>query len=168
MQKIFLGLLLLVASALGQQCSQAKITDVKATTSENLKLNTETAYVVTFKAQCAGNARNVPFYGEVNGNFLASSADASGETYEISWSQPIEKATSGQISVRIFDEENYNAYRKAQRSNGDLSKVKELQTVTFYHQGSYKGPSVQSELLVTVLFGVVFYFAQTIRNKIQA
>lgn len=110
----------------------------------------------------------MPFYGEVNGNFLTSSSDGSGETYEISWSEPVEKARSGQITVRIFDEENYGAYRKAQRSNGDLNKVKVLETVSLYHQGSYKGPSVQSELFVTILFVVIFYFAQTNRNKIQA
>ena len=99
---------------------------------------------------------------------MASSSDESGERYEISWSEPNEKARSGEIRVRIFDEEGFGAYKKAQRTNGDLSKVKELKTVSFYHQGAYRGPSVQTELLVTVLFGAVFYWAQSTRSKIQA
>lgn len=86
--------------------------------------------------------------------------------YEISWSEPIKKARSGEISVRIFDEEGYGAFRKAQRS-GDMSNVKELHTVKFYHQGTYKGPSIQIEFLVTILFGIIFYFARSSMNKIQ-
>lgn len=151
-----------------QHCNDPKFSDVKTFSSQDTKLNTETAYVVQFRVQCAGNAKNVPFFGAVNGNFLASSADESGERYEISWSEPTEKARSGEVVVRIYDEEGFSAYKKAQRTNGDLSKVKELKSVSFYHQGAYRGPSVQSELLVTVLFGAVFYWAQSIRNKIQA
>lgn len=97
---------------------------------------------------------------------MASSSDATGETYEISWTEPVKKARSGEIRVRIFDEEGYGSFRKSQRS-GDSSNVKELQTVTFYHQGSYKGPSIQIEFFVTILFGVIFYFAKSSINKIQ-
>ncbi|RNA23011.1 Translocon-associated subunit delta [Brachionus plicatilis] len=166
MISIIFGILLLATFSLGQQCNQAKIINVRTWTSENSKLNIETAYIIQFKAQCQNNARNVPFYGEIDGKFLVSSADATGETYEISWSEPIKKARSGEIKVRIFDEEGYGAFRKAQRS-GDFSKIKELHTVTLYHQGSYKGPSIQIEFLVTILFGVIFYFAKSSINKIQ-
>lgn len=99
---------------------------------------------------------------------MASSSDDSGENYEISWTEKNEKARSGEVSLKIYDEEGFGAIKKAQRSNGDLSKIKELKTVSFYHQGTYRGPKIQGELLVTFVFIAVFYWAQLTRSNIES
>ena len=56
---------------------------------------------------------------------------------KVSWSDS-QKTTSRSrdIKVRLFDEAGYSAIKKAQRNKEDVSKVKELNTVSFYHQVS--------------------------------
>ena len=70
--------------------------------------------------------------------------------------------------MRVFDEDGYAAVKKAQRNNEDSSKVKEIQTVSVYHKGAYTGPLFQTELVAILLFGGIFYWAQSTRNDIQA
>jgi len=107
-------------------------------------------------------------FAEINGVLLTSSSDESGEKYQIGWSEPHKTAHTGQIKLRLFDEEGFSAFKKAQRNNEDVKKVKELRIVEFYHQGLSSGPYVQSELLVTILFAVVYYWASKHRSLIQA
>ena len=54
--------------------------------------------------------------------------------FQISWTLNHKKATTGEIKLRIFDEDGLASVRKAQRNNEDVSKVKELTTVSFYHK----------------------------------
>ena len=53
--------------------------------------------------------------------------------YKIGWTEPVKTARSGEIRLRLFDEDGFAALKKAQRNNEDLSKVKELRTVSVYH-----------------------------------
>jgi translocon-associated protein subunit delta len=112
--------------------------------------------------------KNVAFFAELNGKLLSSSSDESGEKYQIGWSESHKTARTGQIKLRVFDEDGFSALKKAQRNNEDVSKVKEIRVIDFYHQGTYSGPYVQSELLVTILFAAVYYWASKNRSLIQA
>ena len=76
----FFATLLLATSAFGQNCPNAKFSDVKALASADARLNTETAYTVEFKVNCG---KFVPLYAEVNGVFLASSWDITGTKYQV-------------------------------------------------------------------------------------
>jgi hypothetical protein len=42
---------------LAQHCTNPKITDVQTFTTQDSKVNTETAYIVQFRVQCANNAK---------------------------------------------------------------------------------------------------------------
>ena len=75
---------------------------------------------------------------------------------------------SGEIKLRIFDEDGLASIRKAQRNNEDVSNVKELTTVSFYHKGAFSNIFVQSELIAVLVFGVLFYYAQSIRDSFQS
>lgn len=72
--------LLLATSALGQNCANAKFSDVKTSATADARLNIETAYTVEFKINCG---KYVPLYAEVNGVFLASSCDVTGTKYQV-------------------------------------------------------------------------------------
>lgn len=66
--------------------------------------------------------------------------------------------------MRIFDEEGFASAKKAQRNNEDLTKVKELKTISFYHKGAFSNFFIQSELVAVVVYGALFYLAQSIRD----
>ena len=166
MKSIIFGLFLCISAALA--CTNPKISDVQTFSTQDTNINTETAYVVQFRAQCGGNTKHGVFFAEVNGKLLPSSVDESGEKYQISWTEENKLAKSGEVKLRLFDDEGYSALKKAQRNNEDLGKVKELRTVSFYHQGTYRGPYLQSELVVIILFAFVYYCAYKHRSDIQA
>ena len=166
MKYVVFGLLLLVSAVMS--CTNPKISDVTTFTTQDTNINTETAFVVQFRAQCSGNTKHGQFFAEVNGNLLSSSVDESGERYQLSWTEENKVARTGEVRVRLFDEEGFSALKKAQRNNEDVSKVKELRTVSVYNKGTYKGPYLQSEIVVLFLFGAVFYWAQKNKSDIQA
>lgn len=58
--------------------------------------------------------------------------------------------------------------KKAQRNNEDLNKVKEIQTVGIYHPGASQVSFIQTELLATLLFAGIFYWAHTNKAAILA
>lgn len=78
--------------------------------------------------------KNLPFYAEVNGKFIPSTCDETGRKYQISWSENHKTASAGEIKLRIFDEDGFFNYKKAQRNNEDLSKIKEVHNISFEHQ----------------------------------
>ena len=57
--KYYIALLLIkiLFFFVSKACSNPKISDVKTFSTQDTKINTETAYVVEFRAQCAGNAK---------------------------------------------------------------------------------------------------------------
>jgi len=97
--------------------------------------------------------------------FLQHQATKLAKDIKLVGAKATKKATTGQIKVRLFDEEGYGAAKKAQRNNEDLSKVKELTTFFFTHKGAFSHFYVQSELLAVLVFGALFYYAQSIRDS---
>lgn len=90
--------------------------------------------MVEFRAQCGGaQAKNIIFYAEVKSKVISSSCDESGERYQLTWTDRNEVSRSGQIDLKIYDEDGVTALKKAQRAQTDTNQVKELQTVSFYH-----------------------------------
>ena len=131
------------------------------------KLNTETAYTVEFKVEC-GPIKSIPFYAEVDGVFIASSCDHTGQKYQFSWTADHKTAPAGDIELQVFDETGFFNIKKLQRNNEDASKVKPVKSFTFNHKANYRGPYLQSELVALVLFGSIFYVASSARSCIQA
>lgn len=86
----------------------------------------------------------------------------------MSWTEDVKASSKGELKVRIFDEDSYAQLRKAQRSNEDLHKVKELATVSVKHPGVFKGPLINSEFLALFLSAGIAYLAIFTRSKIQA
>lgn len=78
------------------------------------------------------------------------------------------KASSGNYALNLYDDDGFSAYRKAQRSGENTGSVKPLTKVNLYHSGTYKGAWVKSELLATVLVGGAAYVAFVTRNKLTS
>lgn len=57
---------------------------------------------------------------------------------KFAWSEPIEQARAGYVNVKVYDEEAFLALKKVQRGQGgDASKIKPVQTISFYHYVSF-------------------------------
>lgn len=85
---------------------------------------------------------------------------------QVSWTEEVKKAKSGNFNINLFDEEGYAALRKAIRNNEDLGSVKPLVSVLLNHPGAYQGPWVNSEFMAAALAVIVWYSAYTFRNKL--
>jgi translocon-associated protein subunit delta len=85
----------------------------------------------------------------------------------LSWTLPHKQAASGEIKIKVYDEEGFSALKKAQRNGEDLSKIKELKQFELEHQSNYAGFYIQSEYVAIVSFAVIFYFAQSLKSDIK-
>lgn len=79
----------------------------------------------------------------------------------------MKSASSGEINLRVYDEEGFFNVKKALRNNEDSSKIKSLTTFTINHQADYRGPYLQSEVVALVFFAAIFYVASSSKSAIQ-
>eukprot|EP00112_Aurelia_sp_Birch-Aquarium-sp1_P020459 Seg5283.2 transcript_id=Seg5283.2/GoldUCD/mRNA.D3Y31 product="hypothetical protein" protein_id=Seg5283.2/GoldUCD/D3Y31 len=87
---------------------------------------------------------------------------------QVSWSSEHKKAVKGNIPIKIYDEEGYSAYRKAQRSGDKELSVDALTTITLNHRGAKReGFVVQTEFLAACIAMGVWWLANTARGKIM-
>lgn len=87
---------------------------------------------------------------------------------QVSWVEDIKQGSSGNVQVRLFDEDGYANVRKAQRDGDKVSSVKSLLDISVPTKGAYKGPWIKAELLAAFLVGGVAYFAFTTKSKVQS
>lgn len=86
--------------------------------------------------------------------------------FQISWSEEIKKARSGNHQVRLFDDEGFGAVRKAQRSGENVESVKPLATFNVKHPGAFNGPYVNSEVLAAIISVGIAYVAFATKSKL--
>jgi len=86
----------------------------------------------------------------------------------VSWVEDIKQGSSGNVQVRLFDEDGYANVRKAQRDGDKVSSVKSLLDISVPTKGAYKGPWIKAELLAAFLVGGFAYFAFTTKGKVQS
>lgn len=84
---------------------------------------------------------------------------------QVSWTEDIKKASSGDKVVRIYQEDDVAALKKAQRSGEDINSVPTLGSIVVNHPGAYSGPLVNGEFLAVVVASVAAYYA--IVSKLQ-
>jgi len=87
---------------------------------------------------------------------------------QVSWVEDIKQGSSGNVQVRLFDEDGYANVRKAQRDGDKVSSVKSLLDISVPTKGAYKGPWIKAEILAAFLVGGVAYFAFTTKSKVQS
>jgi hypothetical protein len=127
-------------------------------------LANQIGFITEFKLKCKSEINTIPIFAEVNGNIYPVFRVK--EDYQFSWSEEKEKAKTGTREVRLFDEEQFSAYRKAQRA-GETPSVKPLAIVYAKYSGKF-GPNlfVSSEFLVLASSIFVAYVAFQNRLKL--
>jgi len=140
-------------------------------TSKHISLSTETAYVAEFSVACKEEeAKGFNLYAELEAGVLVPVAQVpETNSYQVSWVKDHKKAETGTISIKMFDDEGYTAYRKQQRAEGgEGAEVAPLFTVTVEHPGVTKeGLFVQTEFIAVVGALLVWWCANTMRSQIM-
>nr|CAD7391964.1 unnamed protein product [Timema cristinae] len=121
-----------------------------AYTTQDATVLTSIAFIADFTLKCGNGAKGIPLYAEIDGKTVPA-ARTGDDKYQVSWTEEVKKARSGDYNVNLFDDEGYAALRKAVRSGEDASTVKPLVTVVVNYPGAYQGPWVNSEFMAAVL-----------------
>ncbi|CAN8018602.1 unnamed protein product [Ixodes persulcatus] len=160
-------LLLFVNSCSGETCEKPEVTHKLYTTTDGL-IVANIAFIAEFDVKCRNGAKDLALYADVNGKVLPAvrSLDTSG--YQVSWTEELSKAASGEYVIRIYDDEGYTALRKAQRTGEDAKSVTPLFTLNVHHPGTYHGAWVQSEFVAVLVAVLLWYFAYSSKMKLQA
>ncbi|XP_048743872.2 translocon-associated protein subunit delta-like [Ostrea edulis] len=167
--KMFSLIVLLVVPfvVLGDTCLSPEIKADTYTTTEAI-VSTETVFIVQFSLTCKNKLRDMNLYADINGRTLPVTKTDKPEFYQVSISDEHKKLPSGKYEVRLYDEEGYSLFRKAQRSGDSVAAIKPVASLTVNHPGVWKGPFVQSEFVAVLIAILVWYFAYSTRSQLQS
>nr|ABI52721.1 translocon associated complex TRAP delta-subunit [Argas monolakensis] len=164
----FVALLALFASlCAGEICEKPEVTHKVYTTTDGLIL-ANIAYIAEFTVTCKNGAKDVSLFADVKGDIVPAVRDPQGSRYQVSWTEELNKAASGEYLVKVYDEDGYAALRKAQRTGEDPKSVTPVFTLNVNHAGSYQGPWVQSEFVAMVAAVLLWYFAYSAKCRLQS
>lgn len=163
---IIISLVCIVFSATftkAEQCVEPRISSNSYTTQDAFILR-EIAYVVNFHIKCkSGDSSNL--YALI-GNTVTPVAQISFGLYEISWTEEVKGARTGNIAVSLYDESGYAVLKKTIRNNEDISVVPVFAQVSVNHPGIYSGPWLSCEFLAVGFSIAVAYAAIHFRTKL--
>lgn len=148
---------------LADQCVDPQVSTNSYTTQDAFILR-EIAYVTSFNVKCkTGDPANL--YALI-GNAVSPVAQVASGTYEISWTEDVKSARTGNIPVSLYDENGYAALKKALRNNEDISSVPVFTEIFVNSPGVYSGPWLSCELLAVGFSIAVVYTAIHFRTKL--
>lgn len=154
-----------ISHSYGNTCTKPEVTASQYTTQDATVL-TNIAYVAEFTLKCSNGVKGLPLYAEVAGKTLPAARVGEENKYQVSWTEDLKKARSGDYNINLYDEEGYGALRKALRSGEDATTVKPLVTIVLNYPGAYQGPWVNSEFMAAVLSVLVWYLAYSAKSKL--
>lgn len=89
------------------------------------------------------------------------------DEYQLSWTEEKATAKSGNRNVRLFDEEGFAQFKKAQRNGESTDKIKPLATLQVRYKGSYGSNFlINSEFFVLAISFFAAYVAFQNRMKL--
>ncbi|XP_069686969.1 translocon-associated protein subunit delta [Periplaneta americana] len=160
-------MLILVSYSSADVCTKPEVS-ASAYTTQDATVLTNIAFVAEFTLKCGNHVTGLPLYAEINGKTLPAARIGDDNKYQVSWTEDVKKARSGDYGINLYDEEGYAALRKAIRSGEDPSSVKSLVTIVVNYPGAYQGPWVNSEFMAAILSVLVWYLAFSARSKLLA
>ncbi|XKL68697.1 hypothetical protein PGB90_006466 [Kerria lacca] len=146
-------------------CKDPEVVTSSYTTQDGMVV-AEIAFISEFSLHCSNKVTGLTLYGELDGHILPIMKVDGKTKYQISWTEEIKKAHSGDYIINIFDEEGYSNIRKAIRSGEDTKSVTPLITLTLSYSGAYLGPWVNSEFLAAILLISAWYVAFVHKSKL--
>jgi len=157
----------------GEICTNPSV-KASSYTPSNAEVLTHVAFIAEFTLTCANGAKDVNLYARIEGGraLLPAVRSASNPSkYQVSWTQEVKTARSGDYSVHLYDEESAGAVKRVLESGATEipeSTVKPLVTIVVNFPGAYTGHYLNSELLATILVAVVFYLAYSSKSALLA
>ncbi|XP_031831403.1 translocon-associated protein delta [Nomia melanderi] len=163
----FILLICAISGIFGETCQKPEVV-ASAYVTEDATILTNVAFTTQFVLKCSNGVKGITLYAEVEGKSLPAARLSSDNKYQVSWTEDVKKARSGDYRINLYDEERYAAIRKAIRNGEDPSTVKPLVVVVLNNPGIYLGPWVNSELLAALLAALVTYSAFSAKFKLLA
>lgn len=132
-------------------------------TLDDLVIANQVGYITVFTLNCKSQINAIPLFAEVNKQIFPVFR-LKDDQYQFSWTEDRQK--SGNREVRLFDEEQFAGYRKAQRA-GETPKIQPLATIQVKYSSSFgSNLIISSEFVVTFASFVVAYIAFQNRMKL--
>ncbi|XP_033347812.1 translocon-associated protein subunit delta [Bombus vosnesenskii] len=150
-----------------ETCQKPEVV-ASAYVTEDATILTNVAFTTQFVLKCSNGVKGITLYAEVDGKSLPAARLSSDNKYQVSWTEDVKRARSGEYNIKLYDDERYAAIRKALRNGEDPNSVKPLVVVVLSNPGIYRGPWVNSELLAVLLAAVVSYSAFSSKFKLLA
>ncbi|KAK7597915.1 hypothetical protein V9T40_014871 [Parthenolecanium corni] len=149
------------------QCTNPEITSLSYTTQDGMVVS-EVAFISEFTLECANKASGLTLYGEIDGKILPVMKvdDRVHNKYQVSWTEEIKKAHSGDYVIGLYDEEGFSNLKKAIRGGEDPKSVAPLTTITVNYSGAYLGPWINCEFLAAVSLIGAWYVAFVHKSKL--
>ncbi|XP_068981828.1 translocon-associated protein subunit delta [Bombus flavifrons] len=156
-----------VFDTFAETCQKPEVV-ASAYVTEDATILTNVAFTTQFVLKCSNGVKGITLYAEVDGKSLPAARLSSDNKYQVSWTEDVKKARSGDYNIKLYDDERYAAIRKALRNGEDPNSVKPLVVVVLNNPGIYRGPWVNSELLAVLLAALVSYSAFSSKFKLLA
>ena len=147
------------------QCNDPAVSSLSYTTQDGMVV-TEIAFISEFTLECGNKVSGLPLYSEIDGKIIPIMKVDGRTKYQISWTEEVKKARSGDYVINIFDEDGYSNLRKAIRSGEDPKSVIPLTSITLHYSGAYLGPWINSEFLAAILLIGAWYVAFVQKSKL--
>ncbi|CRL06303.1 CLUMA_CG018982, isoform A [Clunio marinus] len=156
-------ILLFVLSSLVVLSSCCTVKSSSYTTNDELVIANQVGYITVFTLNCKNQVNSIPLFGEVNGQIFPVFR-VKDDQYQFSWTE--DKQKSGNREVRLFDEEQFANYRKAQRA-GETPSVEPLAAIQVKFSRSYgSNLLISSEFVVLSASLFIAYIAFQNRMKL--
>ncbi|KAK1132786.1 hypothetical protein K0M31_014161 [Melipona bicolor] len=156
-----------VSEIFAETCQKPEVI-ASAYVTEDATILTNVAFTTQFVLKCSNGVKGITLYAEVDGKSLPAARLSSDNKYQVSWTEDVKKARSGDYNIKLYDDERYAAIRKALRNGEDPNSVKPLVVVVLNNPGIYRGPWINSELLAVLLAALVSYSAFSSKFKLLA
>lgn len=131
---------------------------------DDLVIANQVGYITVFTLNCPNQINTIPLFAEVNGQISPVFRTKDTDEYQFSFTE--DKKKSGNREVRLFDEEQFSSYRKAQRA-GETPSVKPLANIQInFSRGFGSNFLINSEFVVLSLSLFVAYIAFQNRLKL--
>jgi len=164
MYRLLAAVSLMAVSAMAA-CNNPKVTASSYTPSDSQVLSA-IPFIAEFSLACDGG-ETPALYADIDGVLMPVMKNLEGDKYQVSWTQDVKKASTGDRSVALYDTEGFTAIRKT-RALGQASTTAPLVTIVIPYPGAYSGPLLMSEHIAAVLAALVFYLAFSSRSSLLA
>lgn len=162
--KNFLFLLLLVFHVIiTESCQHPHIVSTSYTTQDATILK-HIAYIANFFVKCKKGEPGHLY--AIFGDVIVPIASVGPGKYQVSWTEDVKTARTGDMTVNIYNETGYTAIRKALRASEDISNVPVFTKISINHPGVYVGPWISCEFLAVGFSVIIAYIAIHFRSKL--